>query len=662
MIKNYRRDIDGLRAFAVLAVVLYHAGVPGFSGGYLGVDVFFAISGFLIGAIILRELQDGAFSFFGFYERRIRRIVPALSVVVALSIPAGWFLLTANDFKDFSQSVVASVLSVSNILFWLESGYFGTSITLKPLIHTWSLGIEEQFYVLFPLFLYFIWRYTRENLLVIMIAVAVISLITADITSRINPTIGFYLLHTRAWELLLGGVFAYLSIYYPVKDSSQNKLLSNLGFLLVIVGILGFDEQTRHPSVLTAIPLIGTCLLLRYEVESGVLRFALINRVSVGVGLISYSLYLIHQPIFAYFQLYSLYKPSNIEYGGLIALSIFLAYLSYRFIERPFRSKTIVKDRFFWPTLILFSIVLIGFGIGGHLTQGYEARLDEREKAIQIGQRGTEPTIDGVQCHGRRPKSRCAIGTRNAAPNWAIVGDSHAGAFGKTVDLMLKRRGESGYQLTQGGCSYAIELRKDKVNCLQLNREVREIILSDDIENIVLAGRYVQSLIKEAFDNGEGGIELGTEGHHYYPGNYNSEAERTALILDSYVGSIEELINEGKRVFLIYPIPEVGWDVPRQIQKRYFRGITDPLTTSYARYLERSKSVIDAFNSIEDNPKLHRILPSEIFCDSILAGRCLTELDSKLIYFDYDHLTTFGTGLVLKELKSHLAPNSLTNN
>ena len=302
---DYRREIDGLRALAVLPVIFFHAGFPTFRGGFVGVDVFFVISGYLITTIILAELEQGKFSIINFYERRARRILPALFLVMFVCLPLAWLWLLPQEMKSFSQSLVAVSAFASNVLFWRTSGYFETAAELKPLLHTWSLAVEEQYYLLFPVFLMLTWRLGKRWIVGLLACVFVVSLAAAQWNAVAKPTATFFLLPTRGWELLVG---AFVALYFS-KDRNKipAKLLCEVGgavgFVLITYSIFAFDKQTPFPSFYALVPTIGTALIILYATQSTLVGQLLGNRVCVGVGLISYSAYLWHQPLFAFARL-----------------------------------------------------------------------------------------------------------------------------------------------------------------------------------------------------------------------------------------------------------------------------------------------------------------------------------------------------------------------
>ncbi len=352
---KYRAEIDGLRAFAVLPVILFHAGFEWLSGGFIGVDIFFVISGYLITTIIITEMADGKFSLVNFYERRARRILPALFFVMAVCLPFAWFWLTPNDLKDFGQSLVAVSTFSSNILFWSESGYFDTVAELKPMLHTWSLAVEEQYYILFPIFIMLTWRMGIKWIIVFLTIFFLISLGVAQWGAYNSPSAAFYLLPTRGWELLIGVFLAfYLQYNKHPKSTSLNQVLSMLGFIMISYSVVAFDKSTPFPSLYTLIPTIGTGLLILSAVPNTLIYKLLITKPIVWIGLISYSAYLWHQPILAFARHRLVGETSEILLVMLcIASSLAMAWFSWAFIENPTRNKkkisrgTVFKGSFF---------------------------------------------------------------------------------------------------------------------------------------------------------------------------------------------------------------------------------------------------------------------------------------------------------------------------
>ena len=327
---KYRSEIDGLRAIAVVPVILFHARFDLFSGGFVGVDVFFVISGYLITTIIINEMENGTFTLLRFYERRARRILPSLFFVVLCCIPAAWFLLLPSDMKDFAQSVVAVATFSSNILFWIESGYFATEAELKPLLHTWSLAVEEQYYILFPLFLMAVWRSGLRAIVGLLILMFVVSLAVAHWGAYNNPSATFYLLPTRAWELLIGAFAAFYlqrtSVSFPYW---LNNWLSAFGLAAILYSVFAFDEATPFPSLYALVPTAGTVLIILFSLRGTWTHTILSLKSVVGLGLISYSLYLWHQPVFAFWRHYNLLEPAYTQMLSAAFISFILAIFTF---------------------------------------------------------------------------------------------------------------------------------------------------------------------------------------------------------------------------------------------------------------------------------------------------------------------------------------------
>ena len=362
---NYRPEIDGLRAIAVSAVIFYHAqlnffGQKIFEGGFIGVDIFFVISGYLITSLILKELKTtGKFSFRYFYERRARRILPALIVVILASIPAAWLFLLPGSFIEFIKSVLYSLGFSSNFYFHYSGLQYGAQDgLLKPLLHTWSLSVEEQYYILFPIILITIFKFFKKYLLGILFLGFFISLLMAEWGSKNYPAATFYFLHTRMWELIAGSLLAYFEIFKNrrSKNSVLNLILPGVGIILIMHSIFFYNDKIFHPSLYTLSPIIGVSFIIWYSKKDELITRILSSKPFVGIGLISYSMYLWHYPIFAFARIKS-DIPSQYDKFEWIILTIFLSIISYIFIEKFFRNK---NTNFFKILFIfLFSIIIL---------------------------------------------------------------------------------------------------------------------------------------------------------------------------------------------------------------------------------------------------------------------------------------------------------------
>ena len=380
---KYRAEIDGLRALAVLPVIFFHGGFDWFSGGFVGVDVFFVISGYLITTIIITELAEEKFSIVNFYERRARRILPALFFVMAACIPFAWFLLVPSDFVEFGHSLIAVSTFSSNFLFWSESGYFGGPAELKPLLHTWSLAIEEQYYILFPLFIMLTWQLGIRWIFIMLLLIFILSLGLSEWAAYKIPSANFYLLPTRGWELLIGVFIAfYLKYNTFIKSFLANQVLSLLGFSMIIYSIIVFNASTPFPGFYALIPTIGTALVILCSVPKTTIHKLLSLKLIVGIGLISYSTYLWHQPILAFTKNFTEGEMHNLIVLILCISSFFFGWFSWRFIERPFRKKSYLerKSVFKFSLLGIFIFSIIGGSI--HIYDGGVKLYSQQKQGI----------------------------------------------------------------------------------------------------------------------------------------------------------------------------------------------------------------------------------------------------------------------------------------
>jgi len=379
---EYRREIDGLRALAVLPVILFHAGFETFSGGFVGVDIFFVISGYLITTIILTELKQGRFSIINFYERRARRILPALFLVMLICIPFAWLWLLPSDMKDFSQSLVAVSVFASNILFWRESGYFYTAAELKPLLHTWSLAVEEQYYVLFPLFLLLFWKLGRRWILVTLGLLFVASLGTAQWGAFAKPAAAFFLLPTRGWELLIGAFAAFYFSQAIHQDfvKGLSEFGGWLGITLIFYAVFAYSKTTPFPGFYALVPTIGTVLIILFATQRTTVGKFLGNKALVSIGLLSYSAYLWHQPLFAFARQLGVPDSDVTIFLALSFASIFLAYLSWKYVETPFRDKTLVSKKGIFVFATLGSFFFFSLGMFGDFKNGNLRQLTEEQR------------------------------------------------------------------------------------------------------------------------------------------------------------------------------------------------------------------------------------------------------------------------------------------
>ena len=369
---KYRTEIDGLRALAVLPVILFHAGFELFSGGFVGVDIFFVISGYLITTILIEDIENKQISIIAFYERRARRILPALFFVMLVCIPFAWMWMLPDALENFGQSLVSTSLFSNNFLLMKTAGYWDLASEYKPLMHTWSLAVEEQYYIIFPIFLIFVWRLGKHKVMWLILLIAFISFILSEYGWRQNSIAHFYSSPSRVWELLAGSIAAF---FFYQKGVKSNNGLAFLGLIIIFYSIFIFNDETPFPSIFTLAPVIGTALIILYADSKNFTGKILSNKILVGIGLVSYSLYLWHQPIFAFARVYKQDQISSLDSYILVFLSLLLSFFTWKYIETPFRNKTFLSSRKIFSFSVLMMIFFISIGLYFHTSNGAPYRI-----------------------------------------------------------------------------------------------------------------------------------------------------------------------------------------------------------------------------------------------------------------------------------------------
>jgi peptidoglycan/LPS O-acetylase OafA/YrhL len=642
---DYRREIDGLRAVAVLPVILFHAGFQIFSGGFVGVDVFFVISGYLITSIIVAEQEAGTFTLLNFYERRARRILPALFFVMLACLPFAWMWSLPSDAQSFSDSLIAVSTFCSNILFWFTSGYFEHDAELKPLLHTWSLAVEEQYYLFFPLFLMLMRRFSARWLLPSLVVMAAISLALAQWISDFSQPTAFYNLSTRGWELLIGAFVAFYFLRHPKPsfNKSANQIGSILGLLLLIYAILAFDSQTPFPSLYTLVPTLGTALIILFATQQTLIGKLLGHDVFVGIGLISYSAYLWHQPLFAFARQRAPDEPSKSLLLALALIAMVLAYFSWKYIEAPFRS----RKRFTRRQIFMYSGAMAAFfiaiGTAGHqsriktLWQIRNPELTARVEPIN------KPVLkDCNEPLKMRGFTSCKVtGTGNKRV--VLWGDSHAGMLAMNA---APTSGVELYSLWHLICPPVIGVRRldDRVTCndTKILENYAEFIKSLSPDVIVIAARWTMYI--------DGWHKLGVlQPEHHFLSDSDTDssikplAERKAMLHRQLEKTIR-LLTKNSKVILLTQVPEFQSIGFRRMERS---NLSLPLNT----VLEWHKDEADIFANLHGMPNLTIIDTKKLFCDHSV---CRTRDNGSLLYMDEDHLSPLGTELTWQIINAEL--------
>jgi peptidoglycan/LPS O-acetylase OafA/YrhL len=639
---KYRAEIDGLRAIAVLPVILFHAGFHFFSGGFVGVDVFFVISGYLITTIILTEMEQQSFSIVNFYERRARRILPVLFVIMMLCIPFAYYLLLPTDMDDFSQSLVAVSFFSSNILFWQESGYWGAANELKPLLHTWSLAVEEQFYLFFPVFLIFMWRFPKRWILGSFLMIAVISFLLSEWAVHNSPTANFFLLPTRLWELGIGASIAFYFLYRKktVHDLLEHKILKEVGGLLglsmILFSVFFYSESTPFPSSYALVPTIGTGLIILFSSTGTIAGKILANRFLVGIGLVSYSAYLWHQPLFAFARHASPLKSEQYVFVLLIIATFVLSYLSWRFIEAPFRNKKKFSRTNIFSFALAGSIFFITFGLYGHYTNGFDSRKTATGIPL-IKFSNALRTNSGLSkdCTLENLSDKCQIGKE---PEVLLWGDSHAQHL--ATGLKSSATNRDFIQITMSSCRPFIGLailgkitpdaldrtQSWAINCVENNDKVLAWLASkESIEYVILASPY-------SFTP-----------YVYYEGDVVKTADD--VVIKAFLKTINEIRKLGKKPIVISPVPNNGSDIGRCSARALIlnkdAGMCDFSTSDFSEYTKSSYHTTDLVKGIAPVFNLKGFICKDKQCDVII--------DNIILYRDIGHLTKDGSIYIGRE-------------
>ena len=664
---KYRPELDGLRALAVLSVILYHAELSLFGhmvlpGGFLGVDVFFVISGYLISSILFREISASSFSIVSFYERRARRILPALYCMMLATLSAAYFIFLPKGMMEYAKSGLAALGFSSNIWFWLENSYIAEASKLKPLLHTWSLAVEEQFYIVFPLLAYLLIRHASGRIWQWLLGLFVFSLVLAHFGAYYFAKFDFYYLPTRAWELMGGAMIALAGFQGKWSEVKQRfPALAEAGIVVLLICMFVLDDHMPHPSLLTFVPVAATMAIIAFGHADGPCYRFLSLRPVVFIGLISYSLYLWHFPVFAFARNLGFFDPPILKFLYFL-LSCLLSYLAYRFVEQPLRDRRRVG---LWKLVVVISVmllVLIAANIGIIRSKGFPKSLGPLESVFK------DLTWHRLDCPPDHP-CQDKIGASQAVIN---LGDSHSWNFDYPLRDMAQNNGRSFISITHGGCPYILDtyvIRDGKPFACSaefVSEAYKQIDrLSPSI--IVYKARLPVYLDKgRFFDNGEGGQE-GEIRHNLLNELYTTDDSNEFNALSDHIRTtFWHMLDKGNTVVLVYPIPAVGWNVVKTLRSKLenIRDLKvreaainkDPLTTSYARYNERIAATRQVLDGLGSHPNLIRIYPDQLLC-SEQSGRCNTQDQHGIYYIDDDHpsrylATKMVTGIEKKLVQS----------
>ena len=661
----YRPEIDGLRALAVMPVILFHAGFETFGGGFVGVDVFFVISGYLITSIILAEREAGIFSLKSFYERRARRILPVLFFVMLTCMPFAWLWLLPANMQDFAESLAAVSIFLSNHLFLSETGYFETDSELKPLLHTWSLAVEEQYYLFFPLFLLLVTRHAKQGFVSILTCTTLLSFGIGQWASHYEPEAAFFLLPARFWEIATGCLLAFL----PKSDSRHvtQKFMFELGgmvgLFLILYAIFFYSRETPFPGVYALAPVIGTAMIIVFAIPQTIVNRILCTKTLVGIGVLSYSAYLWHQPVFAFVRHKTATDPEPRVFVILTLIVLLLSLFTYKFIEKPFRERKVLPNRTLFATIcLLISLSFVIFGGVAHINEGFKDRFVGTPFAplLEVKERG-ENKCKKNHSENLNFQDACVIGDQ-VKPTFTLLGDSHAEMLIDVFDLYGLEREIAGIVVTESNClplksSDRVGYKTEEIkSCRQLRDSFFENLISNSIPGtVVISARWSLGIEQLRFDNKEGGIERGSAVSWQSPmSSKNGYKDTLSADLKE---TIQMILSKGKKVILIYPFPEMGWSVPEHLIKLLKKNselLPSDGSVSYAVFKERNESAYKALDNIGEHPRLYRVYPESVFCNTSVENRCIAHLGGVPLYRDDDHLSKAGATIFFEEIKTLL--------
>jgi len=655
---QYRKEIDGLRAIAIIPVIFFHAGFQWVSGGYIGVDIFFVISGYLITSIILDEKSRDQFSIINFYERRARRIIPALSVVLFFTTLAAFIFMPAGLLEEYSRSLFSVATFSSNVFFYMTSGYFSTVSDEKPLLHTWSLAVEEQYYIFFPVMISSLWFLGKQKLLKLLVSLSIISLAFSQYLSvRGSVDANFYLIFSRAWELFFGSMIAFFSLQAIVLVRWKRELLGILGILMIFYSIVFFDEKTPFPSFYTLVPILGTCAIIIFSNQQTIVGRFLSNKLFVAIGLISYSLYLWHQPLFAFLRLKTIGEPSDTLFIAGIFLTVLFSLFSYQFVEKPFRNKIVFtrKSIFKFSALSLFIFILIG--LVGYYYKGFENNIKYNRYTKTI-----ESSPKRKECHTKgegyiKPVNACRYFGENIT--WASFGDSHTVELAYALAKRLEPKGEGLLHLSFSGCPPALLFDVKRLGCSNwINESLEYLEKNDAIKHVFLGFRYSAFIYGDQLKAYPEVPEINPA--HKFTDSFRdlSAGELREVYWKSLSEIISRLLSSGKEVYLLYPVPELPMNIAKAVtpfsvfnQKTMF-DLQKITTAGY--YFKRNKFILDKLDTLAYGDQLHAVKPFDILCS---INNCPAIIQGKSLYFDDDHLSISGAKMIIEQGWSNFRPS-----
>ncbi len=634
---NYRSEIDGLRTLAIVPVVLCHAHLAGMTGGFLGVDVFFVISGYLISRIILTGLEEGSFTFRGFYERRIRRIIPALLTVILSCLCVAPFIALPEHVKNLSYSSLAAILSAANFYFWSLRGYFSPTSEFMPLLHTWSLGVEEQFYMVFPVILVLCAKLKLSARRVLAWVIVPLFAIAVWLSYHV-PSAAFYLLPARAWQLTLGAVLA-ANLLPQVGSRAVREFLSISGLVGLIAAMFIFRPQDVLPGWVALVPCIGAALMIHCARPGEIVQRLLSLKPVVFIGLISYSFYLWHWPALVFarmiFANLSLTLAQSI---GAIALSFVLSVLSWKYIETPFRKKSVVPGKQLVRSLgILLGVAVVMCSVM-LVTHGLPHRLNAKVEQLLSAAADRDPLSEPCASFEKQGRAgECKFGAKNKPVSYVLLGDSHAQALRPALEHMAQFKGRAGSMWALCACPFLLGAetvpKVDMADCTAMKQRVMQALAdSPEITQVVITSRWVPAIT---------GVwpEIGGSYRTFLRDEKSqglSAAETEAVFTRAVEKEVEAITAMGKTVIFVGAVASPDVDVPQVLALAEFNHTSQMLTINETKNKANNHAADEIFKKIAATHRNVYYVPvQDIFFKD---GAKLTR-DGVPMFYDYSHVT-----------------------
>ena len=677
---DYKPQIDGLRALAVLPVVFFHAGFSFFQGGFIGVDIFFVISGYLITTIILREITSNKFNLTNFYIRRSRRILPVLYFITFLTIPFSLFLMSSEELNFFSREIISVIFFASNFFFWKNTGYFSPDSDLQPLLHTWSLGVEEQFYIFFPLFLIFVYKFFKNKIVLLVSCIFFLSLLMSQVGGNFKiqnlslqspylflpfeffwqaGSANFYLPFGRIWELMSGSLTAIYLFKKEVEEKKINNYISVFGLILIICSIIFFNKNLQYPSVFTLLPVIGTVLIIIFTTKLTILNKVLSIKPLVFSGLISYSLYLWHQPILAFNRIYFNSDLTALHSLLIIALSIVLSFVTWKYVEQPFRKRTVINDKNVILSLVILAltILFISFLIYFEKIKSNKDLLPQKIINSFKSESGKD-CFDIDYAHiNSKDKWFCELGSSGKSISFAVIGDSHALSLKPGFHDAASENNIKGIFTGYSGCVsfldiYSIRAEKNIKNCKMLNEKLFKFIKKNKIKKIFLVSRWTYYT--------DGNYEKTNFSHISKTNSLSSNKKNSRLAFTfGLENTVKRYNNLGVEVIFVHQVPLQVFSPSFVYSKSFNKKINEinikklsNLSVNFDKHMSIQEFVRKNTNIIKNkNYNFKEIDLNNYFCDN---KKCKIGEKDASFYSDRSHLSIIGAKLIKNKIKQYL--------